>query len=108
MLRIPNIDSVSVIGGFAVAILLGLAGLGAARADELSDLYANQQLIQTRLNQLSRPQPQGGSRFGDSVAPDRPSVIGGSSPRSFSIPGTNTSVTISGSVGGSFGYGISR
>ena len=89
------------INGLTAAVVLSLAGLAAARADELTDLRADQQLLQQRLDQLNPPPTQG-------VAPDRPPVIGGSFPRSFLIPGTNTSVTIGGSVQQNFGYGISR
>jgi hypothetical protein len=105
---------VAAIGGPTVAIILLLAGLGAAGADELSDLRTNQQLLQLRLDQLSQPPAQGsapaapGSGSGKNAAPDQPPVVGGSFPRSFLIPGTNTSVTISGAVQQNFGYGISR
>jgi len=82
------------IGGMIAGIVLALAGLAAARADELSDLRADQQLLKQQLDQLSPPPAQGTPP----AAPDRPPVTGGSFPRSFLIPGTNTSVTIGGSV----------
>jgi hypothetical protein len=96
----------------AVALL---TGLGAARADELNDVRANQQQIQQRLDQLSQPpepssvpEAPGGGASSTRAAPDQLPVIGGNFPRSFLIPGTDTSVTISGSVQQNFGYGVSR
>jgi hypothetical protein len=101
--------------GVPTAAVALLTGLSAARADELSDVRANQQQIQQRLDQLSQP-PElnsalgalGDGAFSARAASDQPPVIGGSFPRSFLIPGTNTSVTISGSVQQNFGYGVSR
>jgi hypothetical protein len=101
----------SAINALTATIVLSLAGFAAARADELSDLRAKQQLLQQQLDQLSPLPAQGpalgGSVSGNSVVPDRPPVIGGSFPRSFLIPDTNTSVTISGSVQENAGYGRS-
>ncbi len=101
-------------GGLTAAVAL-LTGLGAARADELNDVRANQRQIQQRLDQLSQPpdpssapEAPGGGASSARAAPDQLPVIGGSFPRSFLIPGTNTSVTISGSVQQNFGYGVSR
>lgn len=76
-----------------------LAGLSAAGADELSDGSANQASINSRIDQLAKPAgPQTGSqpaldstKPGDTIAP-------GSFPRSFLIPGTDTSIRIGGSV----------
>jgi hypothetical protein len=97
------------IGGLTGAVVLALASLAAARADELSDLRANQQQLKLQLDQLSPPPAQGTSPAAPggsvSAAPDRPPVIGGSFPRSFLIPGTNTSVSVSGSVQQNAGFG---
>jgi hypothetical protein len=107
-----NTGRLTVINGLTAAIVLSLVGLAAARADELADLRADQQLLQQRLDQLHPPPAQGaapGSGVSSArTAPDRPPVSGGSFPRSFLIPGTNTSVTIGGSVQQNFGYVISR
>ncbi|MGH7062667.1 MAG: hypothetical protein ACREET_01170, partial [Stellaceae bacterium] len=52
-----NIGGVAAIGGMSAAVLL-LTGLPTAKADELADLRANQQLLQQRIEQLA--QAQGG------------------------------------------------
>jgi hypothetical protein len=106
------------IGG-STAILALLTGLAAASADELSDLRANQQLLQQRIDQLAAsvnnngtPQQQAAVTPGPVVA-GAPSIAG-SFPRSFLIPGTNTSIAITGYIkydaeeyitGGSTGVG---
>jgi hypothetical protein len=89
------------IGGLTAMVVLSLASLAAVRADELSDLRADQQQLQLRLDQLSAPPAQGTAP----AAPDRPPLIGGSFPRSFLIPGTNTSIRIGGSVQWNGAYG---
>jgi hypothetical protein len=64
----------------------------AAQADELTDLRANQELLQQRLEQLAQVglgQPQ--------EAPGTVTVVG-SFPRSFLIPGTDTSIRIGGEI----------
>src|SRR6266851_421466 len=66
-------------------------GAHAAYADELADLRANQELLQQRLDQLAQAAPAGpGAALGV-----------GSFPRSFLIPGTDTSLRIG-------GFGIGR
>jgi hypothetical protein len=72
----------------ASAILL--AGACIARADELSDLRANNLLLQQKIDQ---------ARAANGEAPeDAPASLQGSFPRSFRIPGTETSVRIGGNV----------
>jgi hypothetical protein len=101
-------QSTASIGALAAAVLL-LTGLAGARADELSDLRANQQVIEQRLDQLQQPPaPEAPDGRPDDAAPDQPTIRGGSFPRSFVIPGTNTSVTISGSIQQNFGFGRSQ
>jgi hypothetical protein len=92
----------ALIGGSTAALAL-LTGLSAASADELSDLRANQQLLQQRIDQLAAtinnngaPQQQAALTPGPVVA-GAPSIAG-SFPRSFLIPGTNTSIAITGYV----------
>jgi hypothetical protein len=82
----------AIVGPIAVAALL--AGGPGAKADELSDLRANNELLQQRLDQLSQTQ-------------DKPAtgLAAGSFPRSFLIPGTDTSIRIGGSVTGIVQYG---
>ena len=53
MTRKENIGGMTAIGGMAAAVLL-LTGLPTAKADELADLRANQQLLQQRIDQLAQ------------------------------------------------------
>jgi hypothetical protein len=95
-----NIGSVAAIGGMSAAIAL-LTGLPAASADELADLRANQELLQKRIDQLSQAPPPGAPGpyvpgFGPETRPVNAPVTTGSFPRSFLIPGTDTSLRIGG------------
>jgi hypothetical protein len=85
---------VEALGGLTALIVL-LAGLPPAGADELADLRANQERLQQRLDQLVQDEP--------SAEPARPNTaVGvGSFPRSFLIPGTDTSLRIGGQAVGS-------
>src|SRR5579862_1000629 len=84
---------------FVAAVAL-IAGLPAANADELSDLRANNQLLQQRLDQLAQVGPAK-----PALPPGTPSIAG-SFPRSFLIPGTDTSIQIGGFVDLSAAYTI--
>jgi len=94
---------VTAIGGFTATVAL-LTGLPAARADELADLRANQELLQRRIEQLAQAQavPRGGGAAGREVYGTGPvpgaALVGGSFPRSFLIPGTDTSIRVGGFV----------
>src|SRR5438105_10629397 len=95
-----NIVSVAALGAVASALTL-LAGLPAARADELADLRANQELLQKRIDQLSQAPPPAAPGpyvpgFGPETRPVTAPVTVGSFPRSFLIPGTETSLRIGG------------
>src|SRR5262245_12682305 len=94
-----NIVSATAIGGLAAAFAL-LAGPPSARADELADLRANQELLQKRIDQLSQAPPAAPGPFVPGFGPEtRPAaapVTTGSFPRSFLIPGTDTSLRIGG------------
>src|SRR5580704_5394786 len=95
---------VAAIGGSIAAIAL-LAGSSAARADELADLRANQELLQKRIDQLSQAPPAGAPApyvpgFGAETRPLNAPVTTGSFPRSFLIPGTDTSLRIGGYANG--------
>src|SRR6266567_139522 len=68
-------------------------GSHSAYADELADLRANQELLQQRLDQLAQVPP-------GAVAPAGPIGVG-SFPRSFLIPGTDTSMRVGGQGVGS-------
>src|SRR6266566_2520414 len=94
MIKNRTIATVAALGGMTAAIVL-LAGPPAAKADELSELRANQELLQQRLDQLSQLQP-------GATAPSAPGapVGAGSFPRSFLIPGTDTSLRLGGQAYG--------
>jgi hypothetical protein len=104
MTKKRNIGSVAAIGGLTAVVAL-LTGLPGARADELADLQANMQLLQQRVDQLAQAGQQqaqnplqpssGGVGVGPPAAPGS-SVAAGSFPRSFLIPGTDTSIRIGG------------
>jgi hypothetical protein len=104
MTRKRNIGSAAAIGGFGVAIAF-LAGSPMAGADELADLRANQELLQKRIDQLSQAAPGSVPIPGQYVpgygpptgtpGPNQP-VTSGSFPRSFLVPGTDTSIRIGG------------
>src|SRR5579863_6068479 len=72
----------------------------AARADELADLRANQQLLQQRLDQLAQAPIVGAGALypGGPPGPVNVQMVGGSFPRSFLIPGTDTSFRVGGAT----------
>jgi len=82
MIRKRNEGTGAALGGLAAAFVL-LMGLPGARADELADLRANQELLQRRVEQLALGAPE-------PVRPGSPSLAG-SYPRSFLIPGNAAS-----------------
>jgi len=90
---------VAAIGSLTAVVTL-LTGLPAAKADELADLRANQELLQRRIDQLAQATPRGGGTVGREVYGTGPvpgaAMIGGSFPRSFLIPGTDTSIRVGG------------
>ncbi len=94
----PNMLTTLAIAMIAAASTL-CAALSPAGADELSDLRANQALVNSRIDQLAKP---GGAQIPDQPTLDsrRPAYTTGSGsfPRSFLIPGTSTSVRVGGSV----------
>src|SRR5499427_10309858 len=103
MTTTPGLRGLVAIGGLTATIAL-LTGLPAAVADELADLRANQELLQRRIDQLAQIPATGGvpgagtpAGTGAQAAPGVASV-GGSFPRSFLIPGTDTSIRIGGFV----------
>jgi len=85
--------AISAVSGSVISVVALLAAVPAAKADELADLRANQELLQQRLDQLSQAGPSSGPASGP---------IGvGSFPRSFLIPGTDTSLRVGGQAVGS-------
>ena len=115
MTRKRNLGSLAAIGGLTASIAM-LTGFSAARADEMADLRANQLLLQQRIDQLAQAQAQGGppSTFAAPAPPGREAygtaavpgagMVGGSFPRSFLIPGTDTSIRVGGFVDETIDY----
>src|SRR5690348_11917592 len=103
MTKTRTIGTLAAIGGLTATIAL-LTGLPAAVGDELADLRANQELLQRRIDQLaqaaippSRISPGIAPAMGAEPIPGQP-IIGGSFPRSFLIPGTDTSIRVGGFI----------
>ena len=112
MTRIRDLCCVAAIGGTIAALSL-LTGSPTAEADELADLRANQELLQKRIDQLSQAPPPGAPGpyvpgFGPQVpgAGAGAPIVTGAFPRSFLIPGTDTSLRIGGYAAGRFVYWI--
>ena len=103
MTKPRRIGTFAAIGGLTAAIAL-LTGLPAATADELADLRANQELLQRRIDQLAqaalpetKAYPGRPGALGTEAVPGVP-MAGGSFPRSFLIPGTDTSIRVGGFI----------
>src|SRR3954447_24068901 len=82
-----NIGTMMTLGGFTAVVAL-MTALPSAKADELADLRANQELLQRRLDQLAQAGPPAFPAPGGPGGP----VMAGSFPRSFVIPGTEVSL----------------
>lgn len=85
--------------GCLIAAACAFGTLSPARADELGEPRASQQQLQSRIDRLARPAdpPTGDQPILN--PPPAPGAGGsGSFPRSFVIPGTDTSVRIGGSL----------
>jgi hypothetical protein len=119
MTRFRKIGALAAIGTLAGAAVW-LTGTGAASAqslsaaptatatatgtaDELSQLRANQQLLQRRLDQLEQIAQVGPAH---PMLPPGTSSLAGSFPRSFLIPGTDTSILIGGQATFDTGFWI--
>ena len=89
--------AIAALGGSTAALAM-LTGIAGARAD---DLTINQQLLNTRVDQLAAvgQQPGAGAVFSvdQNPAVGAP-VMAGSFPRSILIPGTDTSIKIYGQI----------
>jgi Porin subfamily len=106
-MKTSSMRGFAAIGGLTATIAL-LTGLPVANADELADLRANQELLQRRIDQLAQAAapappppgaPGGGAAQPLATAPaPGAAMLGGSFPRSFLIPGTDTSIRIGGFV----------
>src|SRR5215469_18022592 len=103
MTRTDRAGGLAALAGLTATIAL-LTGLPAAKADELADLRANQELLQRRIDQLAQEQIPP-SRISPGIAPAMgaqptpgAALVGGSFPRSFLIPGTDTSIRVGGFI----------
>ena len=106
MTKAQGIGTLAAIGCLTAVIALQ-SGLPVAKADEMADLRANQQLLQQRIDQLAQAQAQAlpqtkaypgtAGPMGTKAIPGQP-LAGGSFPRSFLIPGTDTSIRVGGFV----------
>jgi hypothetical protein len=105
MARKRNFGSAAAIGGLTASIAL-LMGLPAASADELADLRANQELLQRRIEQLAQAaqgRPGVPGAYGAEAHPGEMATQG-SFPRSFLIPGTDTSIRVGGFIDETLDY----
>src|SRR5215204_2063346 len=94
-----NVVSIAaMVGVLAMPLVIGSSAAG---ADELSDLRANQELLQRRLDQLAqapRIEAPGAVYGAPGAGPTTVQMMGGSFPRSFLVPGTDTSIRVGGEV----------
>jgi hypothetical protein len=101
MTRTHGIGTVAAIGALTAAVAL-LTGLPAASADEVSELRTQMELLQRRIDQLAQLPPTKAfpgtpGALGTEPVPGA-ALVGGSFPRSFLIPGTDTSIRVGGFV----------
>src|SRR5215469_14621643 len=89
---------------FVAAVLLLV---GAADADELADLRAQMAVLRQKMDQVAQfaPGSTGAAAYGTKAVPGA-NIIGGSFPRSFLIPGTDTSIRVGGFVAETINYFI--
>src|SRR5437762_9532482 len=105
MIGMRNIGGAVAIGAVTGTVAL-LTGFPAASADELADLRANQELLQRRIEQLAQAAhgaPGVPGAYGAEAHPGE-MAIQGSFPRSFLIPGTDTSIRVGGFIDETLDY----
>src|SRR5437762_13854085 len=105
MIGMRNIGGAVAIGAVTGTVAL-LTGFPAANADELADLRANQELLQRRIEQLAQAAhgaPGVPGSYGAEAHPGE-TAIQGSFPRSFLIPGTDTSIRVGGFIDETLDY----
>jgi len=97
----------------SLAVLALLAWPPGGNADELSNLRADSARLQQRIAEINRVRAGAASTAGSGTggtadAPVATGVVGGDFPRSFLIPGTDTSVSVGGSVNENMGWTAGR
>ena len=100
MMKGRKIGTIAALGSSTAALAM-LTGLAGARADELSDLRVNQQLLSERIDQIAAVglQPGQGAVFSVDTNPAANApVTAGSFPKSILIPGTETSLKVYGQI----------
>ncbi|HEX5231156.1 MAG TPA: porin, partial [Bradyrhizobium sp.] len=101
MTRNLTFGTAAVLGGVTAIVAL-LASVPTAKADEVADLRSNNQLLQQRLDQIAQGGAipgVGGYYPGAGTNPaGNAAAIAGSFPRSFLIPGTDTSLRVGGQI----------
>jgi hypothetical protein len=102
--RRTKISRARVVGCSLVAMLALHAAASSASADELSELRGDSELLQQRLDEINRVQAARASAASDAGAGAPNAVTGAGFPRSFLLPGTDTSVSVGGDVKAGFGY----
>ncbi len=91
------LGTAAAIGGLSAFVML--TGVPNAKADEVSDLRANNELLQQRLDQIAQIGNVGPSRmFSSDAQAMTAAATAGSFPRSFLIPGTDTSIRVGGNI----------
>jgi hypothetical protein len=99
MTRKRTLGTRAALGGITAAAAL-IAAQPAAKADELTDLRANQELLQRRVDQLAQSGNVGAGPVLETTTggPVNVQMTGGSFPRSFLSPGTDTSIRVGGEI----------
>src|SRR5689334_20712885 len=99
MTRKRTLGTRAALGGLTAAAAL-IAAQPAAQADEVTDLRTNQQLLQQRVDQLAQSANVGAGPVLETTTggPVNVQMMGGSFPRSFLIPGTDTSIRVGGEI----------
>src|SRR3954462_7283634 len=99
MTRKRTIATRAALGGLTAAAAL-IGAQSAARADDGIDLRSNQELVQRRVDQLAQSGNVGAGPVLETTrgGPVGVQMLGGSFPRSFLIPGTDTSIRVGGEI----------
>src|SRR6185437_1782400 len=97
MTRMRTLGTIAAIGGLSAFALL--TGVPSVKADEVSDLRANNELLQQRIDQIAQAANNGPSRlFSADERASTAAAMAGSFPRSFLIPGTDSSLRVGGNI----------